>query len=532
MSPEGPAARRRLAIAVLGGESAEISISGLRLQSTDAELITANESLSQGLGRIGPDCLLLVYRGADERIEIPVDIAVPTYLLFDAEGLTGYSRQTVAERLSVETGSAQLRALAPSVVLAIAPNDLAASYLRDSCGFRRVGVVFEGASIADILERETRPSTAGPGGSPKLSVRVEGPFDSTYSLAVVNSGLAFGIAGLEDVTCGLDVAPGDQVAPAVLAMRTKPTIAKLWTDGRRQGRVDAVIRNCYPPRPEDMNARGGFLYFFWEDSLISPEWVARFNEHLTGVMAPTRHVEKVLRDSGVVVPIGIVPCGLDTDVLAQRGVPTPIPSTAEFRFLHVSSGFPRKGVDVLLDAYFAEFSIDDDVCLVVKTFPNIHNTTSGYLDALRETHPRGPEVVEIQQDLRDYQYNGLYPACDCFVSATRCEGFGLPMAEAMAFELPVIVTDYSGHTDFCDDSTAFMVESTLVETGSHLRVPGSMWAEPSRESLSGHMRFVFENRAGAGVLGRVARARARVSQLTWQNSAVAAVDFIESTLES
>jgi glycosyltransferase involved in cell wall biosynthesis len=102
----------------------------------------------------------------------------------------------------------------------------------------------------------------------------------------------------------------------------------------------------------------------------------------------------------------------------------------------------------------------------------------------------------------------------------------------MAAGIPVIVTDYSGHTDFCDDSTAFMVKATLVETRSHFEVPGARWAEPSTESLRGHMRYVYENRDGSEVRGRVARARKRVGELTWQNSAEAALAFIRSTLES
>jgi glycosyltransferase involved in cell wall biosynthesis len=503
-----------------------------RRDSIELVTIQPAESLANGLARIGPDCLMVVYRGFDDRLEMPVDIGVPTILVFDAAGLTGYSRRGRDQRLLAEKGLAQLRFLAPSVTLTIAPSEVAAEYLRGSCGFGRVSVVREGGSMRDVSGYADVFAPPAPAKEENLILRVEGPFDSTYSLAVVNTGLALALADLPDVTCALNVAPGDQVAPAGLSMLKNPRVAKLWKDANRSGRADAVIRNCYPPLPEDMDANGRYLYFFWEDSLIPRDWADRFNGHLTGVLAPTRHVERVLRDSGVVVPIAVVPCGLDAQAFAPDVLPTAIPSEAGFRFLHIGSGFPRKGVDVLLDAFFAEFSAKDDVCLVVKTFPNVHNDTDAYLASLRAEHPAGPEVVHIDQDVRDYQYYGLYRSADCFVSATRCEGFGLPMAEAMAAGIPVIVTDYSGHTDFCDDSTAFMVEATLVETRSHFRVPGAMWAEPSAQSLRGHMRYVFENRDGSEVGSRVSRARQRATELTWQNSAEAALAFIRSTLES
>ena len=533
MSPAVPATRSRVAFGILGQVDAA---GGAQLPSTDSlsiELVPigADESLDAAIARIQPEGMLLVYRGYDDRVAIPVDVAVPVDLVFDADTLTGWGRGTAQERTATERGVTMLRALAPSVRCAYAPSEPAAEFLRGACGFERV-VVDAGPAREPASAEAPGAASSTRSVAPELSVRVEGPFDSTYSLAVVNAGLAQGLAGLADVGCTLAVAPGDQVAPDELTMRKNPQVAHLWTRSRHAGHPDAIIRNCYPPLPEGMDARGRFLYFFWEDSRISPEWVSRFNEHLTGVLAPTKHVVNVLRDSGVDVPIAVIGCGLDEQALVGVSMPTVLPTQAGFKFLHISSGFPRKGVDVLLDAYFAGFSASDDVCLVIKTFPNIHNTTAEYLERLRRDHPDAPDVVCIEQDLPDYAYYGLYSACDCLVSATRCEGFGLPMAEAMAFGLPVIVTDYSGHTDFCDESTAFMVESTLVETGSHLKVDGSMWAEPSRESLREQMRYVFENRDGAEVAARVRVAKQRAQLLTWHNTARAAADFVRSTLDA
>lgn len=43
------------------------------------------------------------------------------------------------------------------------------------------------------------------------------------------------------------------------------------------------------------------------------------------------------------------------------------------------------------------------------------------------------------------------------------EGWGLPIAEAMAMELPVIVTNYSGPTAFANDSNAYMISLESAE---------------------------------------------------------------------
>ncbi len=44
--------------------------------------------------------------------------------------------------------------------------------------------------------------------------------------------------------------------------------------------------------------------------------------------------------------------------------------------------------------------------------------------------------------------NYLYQNCNALIAPSRGEGFGLPMAEAMLFDLPVITTAYGGREIF------------------------------------------------------------------------------------
>lgn len=51
---------------------------------------------------------------------------------------------------------------------------------------------------------------------------------------------------------------------------------------------------------------------------------------------------------------------------------------------------------------------------------------------------------------------------DAFVLPTHGEGWGRPVMEAMAMELPCIVTYWSGLTDLVDESTAILLKPTKM----------------------------------------------------------------------
>src|SRR5690606_31797838 len=150
---------------------------------------------------------------------------------------------------------------------------------------------------------------------------------------------------------------------------------------------------------------------------------------------------KILRDSGVRLPMAVVGTGVD-HILRETPEPMDMPSQAQqasFRFLHVSSCFPRKGIDALIAAYGQAFRKSDDVVLVIKTFPNPHNDVAEQLAVARRADPDYPEVVLINRDVPQNQMLWLYRFCHALVAPSRGEGFGMPMAEAMLFDLPVIV---------------------------------------------------------------------------------------------
>src|SRR5262249_11500371 len=82
-----------------------------------------------------------------------------------------------------------------------------------------------------------------------LRVRIEGPFETTYGLAVANRGLA---EALEEntphrVSIHCTEGTGDYV-PRGRDLVDKPLARELWERSFVEERPDVLVRNTYPPR--------------------------------------------------------------------------------------------------------------------------------------------------------------------------------------------------------------------------------------------------------------------------------------------
>lgn len=312
---------------------------------------------------------------------------------------------------------------------------------------------------------------------------VQGPYDTSYSLALVNRELARGLerAG-ENVAVESRDGPGSY-APSPAFLAGNPDLAAMAARSEAMVHSSVCLRNQYPPFVADM--RGDFRIlanYAWEESGFPCAWVDEINSTINLITVVSRFVAKVLRDNGVSAPIKVVGNGVDH--LKRSTVARPRAGGDKFRFLHISSCFPRKGVDALLAAWVSAFDADCDVELIIKTFPNPHNRVANDLESLRSAYPRHAPIRLIEAEYDAAEMRELYELADCVVCPSRGEGFGLPLAEAAALGAPILTTAYGGQSDFCTPQTAWLCDYSFAPSQSHLDVPGSVWVEPDVGSLA------------------------------------------------
>ena len=340
---------------------------------------------------------------------------------------------------------------------------------------KRVAIIIE-KNEKEVLKKEIK------------TIRIEGPFDSSYSLALLNRETAKALKKLGyEVSLYSTEGFGD-FAPNKEFLEKNPQIKELWSQEKKE--VDLVSRLLYPPRVNDMNGKIKMLHHYaWEESGFVDEWADEFNKNLDCMSLLSKHVKKIMIDNGVSIPMEVSGCGVD-HLLNIKSKKIDLPKLKDFVFLHISSCFPRKGVDILLDAYEMAFSKNDNVSLIIKTFPNPHNEIEKLLQK-KQKNPNFPHVVLINRDISDEEIKYLYEISDVLVSPSRAEGFGLPVAEAMLEEVGVIITNWGGWKDFCNKENAWLVDFKFEKAKTHFNLFNSVWAEVDRKDLANKMKEAY-----------------------------------------
>lgn len=138
------------------------------------------------------------------------------------------------------------------------------------------------------------------------------------------------------------------------------------------------------------------------------------------------------------------------------------------------------------------------------------NTPPALLAALEAE--AGDSAVEIvAETLSEDGMQRLWDECDCLVSLHRSEGFGLPVAEALARGIPVVATRQGGILDFVDDRGGLLIDGIPAIRPAAKGASGyqewSGWIDPDIRSAAAALRQVMSNYPAEVARARVGRER-------------------------
>lgn len=267
--------------------------------------------------------------------------------------------------------------------------------------------------------------------------------------------------------------------------------------------------------PNDIGITAGI-----EVDRVKPEWLIKCNE-MNLIIVPSEFTkngfEKTMYQTQVGsvlkldTPIEVVPESVDTSIFNERKTEDLELKdvTTSFNFLTVGQwgigDIDRKNITTLIKIFketFAEHKDREKIGLILR----INSVTGSLIDedytikkikSIIKDYNEFPRIYLIHGFMSELELARLYKdsRVKCFVTLTKGEGYGLPLLEAAACDLPIMATNWSGHLDFLNLGKWIKIPYELkeIEFNNDLFQQGARWAIVDKNEVKRHFLKFYEN---------------------------------------
>ena len=259
------------------------------------------------------------------------------------------------------------------------------------------------------------------------------------------------------------------------------------------------VYHCIPDMQKRAERLGKTVGFATFETFEPPkEWVDVLNTN-DAVICPSLFNMKIFKHAGVDKPLYYVPHCVNIDAYHPGVIPSL--KSDVFTFMCFGAWKKRKGWPQLLEAWSQEFKPDEKVRLVIKT--DRHTMANIAVDqTVRNMGLTRKDIAPIEFEskiLTDTELPSFMKSADCLICPTMGEGFGIPGLQCMALGVPVVITNFSGCTDYANEQTATLIEPNRFiiynEMDNIPQFRNKKWANVTTEEVRLKMRFAFQNQS-------------------------------------
>jgi hypothetical protein len=161
-------------------------------------------------------------------------------------------------------------------------------------------------------------------------------------------------------------------------------------------------------------------------------------------------------------------------------------------------------------------------------------TTNGYsnkteLDQWKNMYKNDSRIKLLKSAQNHYEIAQIMNDADCGLFPSRAEGWNLELLEMMSMNKPVIATNYSAHTEFCDKENCYLVDINEKEKAYDGKafIGQGNWAKigtKQKDQIVENMRYCFNNNIKTNSQGILT-----AQKYSWVNSAQTLLRCIDNS---
>ena len=289
-------------------------------------------------------------------------------------------------------------------------------------------------------------------------------------------------------------------------------IQKLETNSDKK--CDVVIQHVLP---HQIDYRGEFeknisLYVAETDTCKNSAWPDRINLMDEAWVPNTHLATDFATNSNIATNHFVIPHSCNTSLYQKKYEPIQIPYLKDkFVFYYIGEITRRKNIGALLKAFHLEFGKNENVAMLIKghipgqsadeTEAHLRDMSNKIKEGLKLYKQASSyhEEVFICDYLTDEQIFQIHSTCDCFVSASFGEAWGIPIFDAMAMGKTPICCNNGGPKDFLGNGGGILTECRkepcfgVFDSFDDLYTGKENWYSIDINELRKNMRNIFED---------------------------------------
>jgi len=244
------------------------------------------------------------------------------------------------------------------------------------------------------------------------------------------------------------------------------------------------------------------------------------------VIVSCEWAKQVLLSNSITKPINVVPLGVDRNIFKPPS--ENIKPKENYVFCSIGKWEKRKAHDTIIECFNKAFDTDDNVELWLLTHNGFLNqqqehewlslVNTSKLKNKIKVFPRLPSHHSVAETIS-------YTDCGIYIS--RGEGWNLELLETMSMGKPVIVSNYSAHTEYCNSDNSFLVDMNATEPAIDNKwfFGKANWGKIDKQQIEQtveHMRYVYKKEIRQNPSGILT-----ANNYTWTHTAEKLVKILE-----